>query len=215
MRVGLAVLALDLLASSVSASAAESAGVCYDFKALAAKTYGFSPVTMAPGPERDNQLVHVDELWKEVEAHKAWLPCLRAAVQDPASDSFFRFNGSCLLRKLDDSAESKRISPPRGLPHRRFPVRGSPGLGARAGRARRAGDGHVRRCHALAEPEGPPDLHAVPGSHSGDLGGRGVDRGGEHRRALRHPGPGGGCHQLSRQTGPRAGAESAHQPVHA
>jgi hypothetical protein len=52
----------------------------------------------------------MDRVWSIVEADSAkLLPCLRAALAEPVSDAWFRFDGSSLLVKLDPSPASKEL----------------------------------------------------------------------------------------------------------
>lgn len=91
------------------ASMARPAGPCGEFQALVASTYNFRPATLE-GEARKQKTAQLDDFDRQVRAHKeAWLPCLRTALKNPASDGYFRFDGSDLLLRLDSSDEAKAI----------------------------------------------------------------------------------------------------------
>lgn len=53
----------------------------------------------------------MDSLWDTVRANPGeLLPCLRAALADPKTDPWFRFDGSNLLVTIDPSPESKAFN---------------------------------------------------------------------------------------------------------
>jgi len=102
---------LLLLAALIfpAAAAARAAEPPCDELARAAKTiYDFKPSRLKDEAESNAKSAAMDGFWNLVKARqKELLPCLRAAIEDPRSDPWFRFDGSNLLVHLDPSHESK------------------------------------------------------------------------------------------------------------
>jgi hypothetical protein len=71
-------------------------------------TYNFKPARLKTEAESDAKSAAMDRFWNAVKAKpNELLPCLRAALADPQSDPWFRFDGSNLLVSLDPSPASK------------------------------------------------------------------------------------------------------------
>lgn len=82
---------------------------CVNFQALIKETYNFKPSKLSDA-ERDVKVKAMDKVWDIAKANpKELLPCLRAALQTPNADRWFRFDGSNLLVALDPSTESKAL----------------------------------------------------------------------------------------------------------
>ncbi len=103
LTITLLIMALPIIAV---AQAKES---CAKFQALIKETYNFKPSKLSD-TERDAKSVAMDKVWSMAKANpKELLPCLRAALETPSADQWFRFDGSNLLVKLDPSPETKAI----------------------------------------------------------------------------------------------------------
>lgn len=103
-------LVLLIAAAVFSAAAHARAGQssCEGFARSVRATYNFKPSRLKDEAESDAKSEAMDRFWAEVKAdQKNLLPCLRAALKDPQSDPWFRFDGSNLLVSLDPSPESK------------------------------------------------------------------------------------------------------------
>ena len=82
---------------------------CAEFRAMVGSTYNFKPSKLDK-TEKEAKSKAMDKMWNAVEAKpKELLPCLRGTLEDPKADSWFRFDGSSLLVKLDPSPASKAI----------------------------------------------------------------------------------------------------------
>jgi hypothetical protein len=82
---------------------------CEQFQARVRRTYNFNEAKLSVQQKLAKEKV-LNRFWSDVRARKAqWLPCLRQAVADPKSNSFFRYDGSNLLVLLDPSAASKKL----------------------------------------------------------------------------------------------------------
>lgn len=82
---------------------------CASFQQLVKATYNFKPARLSDA-ERNSKSAALDQIWNTVKAHQnELLPCLRAALDDPQADPFFRFDGSSLLVEIDPSPSSKAI----------------------------------------------------------------------------------------------------------
>ena len=80
---------------------------CTEFRQAIKATYNFKPSRLSEA-EKDAKSAAMDRFWEMVKAKPAQLlPCLRAAIADPQSDPWFRFDGSNLLVSLDSSTASK------------------------------------------------------------------------------------------------------------
>ncbi|HEU5237323.1 MAG TPA: hypothetical protein VFU37_09295 [Pyrinomonadaceae bacterium] len=101
-------------ASSNSASDVESneviaPGQCDAFQQEIASTYNFSPASLNDN-QRETQSRKLDAFWNKVRQSRATLlPCLRKALSDERSDSFFNIDGSMLLVDVDPSRASKAL----------------------------------------------------------------------------------------------------------
>ncbi len=101
-------LLLSALFLSVAPSARAAQGSCEEFARAVKSAYGFKPSRLKDEAERNAKSAAMDRLWDSVKARrKEFLPCLRAAVEDPKADPWFRFDGSNLLVYLDPSSDSK------------------------------------------------------------------------------------------------------------
>lgn len=97
-----------LLLLSVTAARAQQSQPCAEFQKTVKATYNFKPSQLKSDAERDAKSAAMDRVWEMVKASpSALLPCLRAALADPQSDPWFRFDGSNLLVSLDPSPASK------------------------------------------------------------------------------------------------------------
>lgn len=80
---------------------------CTKFRETLKTTYDFKPSKLSEA-DRTAKSAKMDSFWKMVERNREeLLPCLRAAVGDPKSDAWFRFDGSNLLVTVDPSPGSK------------------------------------------------------------------------------------------------------------
>jgi hypothetical protein len=103
LTVTLLIMTLPLIA------VAQEKESCVTFQALIKRTYYFKPSKLSDS-ERDAKVVAMDKVWDMAKASpKELLPCLRAAIENPGADQWFRFDGSNLLVELDPSPESKAI----------------------------------------------------------------------------------------------------------
>ena len=103
-------LAAAVLWAVTGARGAQSAPqpACAEFARAVKAAYGFKPSRLKNEAERAAKSAAMDRFWETVKAkQKEMLPCLRAALKDPRSDAWFRFDGSNLLVSLDPSPESK------------------------------------------------------------------------------------------------------------
>jgi hypothetical protein len=93
----------------LSIACAQDSGNCGSFQRIIKTTYNFKPSRLTAS-ERDSKSEAMDHFWNTAKANsKELLPCLRAALQDPNADKWFRFDGSNLLVELDPSEASKAI----------------------------------------------------------------------------------------------------------
>jgi hypothetical protein len=98
--------ALTLFPAAACARAAEPP--CDELARAAESTYDFKPSRLKDEAESKAKSAAMDRFWNLVKSRqKELLPCLRAAIEDPRSDPWFRFDGSNLLVYLDPSRESK------------------------------------------------------------------------------------------------------------
>ena len=92
-----------------TAAAGQPGDPCAEFRESIRQTYTFKPSRLSPA-EQDARSKAMDRIWESAKANpKRALPCLRAALEDPASDPWFRFDGSSLLVQLDPSPAAKAI----------------------------------------------------------------------------------------------------------
>ena len=88
---------------------AGSAAGCADLMRLIQTTYTFKPSKLSRA-EQATAAANMDKVWKLVKSDPANLaPCLRAAIEDPHADPWFRFDGSNLLMTVDPSPDSKAV----------------------------------------------------------------------------------------------------------
>jgi hypothetical protein len=96
-------------ATAVTAPATPPTPECQALAARIRATYTFKPSRLTPA-EQDGKSALLDRLWKDVQADPLRLaPCLRAALNDPAADPFFLFDGAALLMAVDPGIESKAL----------------------------------------------------------------------------------------------------------
>lgn len=73
------------------------------------RTYTFKPSRINEA-EQDAKSSEMDKVWNLVKANPIKLtPCLRAALEDPGANAWFRFDGSNLLVEVDPSSSSKAL----------------------------------------------------------------------------------------------------------
>jgi hypothetical protein len=102
----LLLFAVVVFSAAKGARAAQSP--CEEFSRAVKSTYNFKPSRLKDEAERSAKSAAMDSFWNTVKAgRKEFLPCLRAALEDPKSDPWFGFDGSTLLVYLDPSPESK------------------------------------------------------------------------------------------------------------
>lgn len=81
---------------------------CAKFQQDVKATYNFKPALLETEAETIAKTAAMDRFWNMVKAKPdELLPCLRAALADPKSDPWFRFDGSNLLVLVDPSPASK------------------------------------------------------------------------------------------------------------
>jgi len=101
-------LTLTVLLLSLPACAQARQTPCDEFARDVKATYNFRPSRIKDEAESNAKSAAMDRFWEKVKANqKELLPCLRAALADPQSDPWFRFDGSNLLVSLDPSPASK------------------------------------------------------------------------------------------------------------
>jgi hypothetical protein len=99
-------LTLGLILTAVSAPGQQE-DACAEFRQAVKATYNFKPSSLSEA-QRDAKSTAMDRFWEMVKAKPVQLlPCLRAAIADPQSDPWFRFDGSNLLVSLDASTAAK------------------------------------------------------------------------------------------------------------
>lgn len=84
-------------------------GQCDEFQRTLRNTYNFNPALMNSA-QVSAQSAKLDTFWNQVRAARATLvPCLRKALKEDNSGSFFAIDGSMLLVDLDPSRASKAL----------------------------------------------------------------------------------------------------------
>ena len=84
-------------------------GQCNEFQQTIRKTYDFNPGLMNEAQVKE-QSAKLDIFWSHVRQSRTTLvPCLRKALAEDTSDSFFAIDGSMLLVDLDPSRASKAL----------------------------------------------------------------------------------------------------------
>jgi len=107
---------LDRFTLAASNSLSEAApnevvapGQCDTFQQEIGRTYNFNPAGMSDS-QREVQSNRLDAFWSKVRQSRATLvPCLRKALNEERSDSFFNIDGSMLLVDVDPSRASKAL----------------------------------------------------------------------------------------------------------
>jgi hypothetical protein len=84
-------------------------GQCDQFEQTIRNTYNFNPALMASG-QMQTQSGKLDVFWTQVrQSRTTLLPCLRKALKEDSSSSFFGIDGSMLLVDIDPSRASKAL----------------------------------------------------------------------------------------------------------
>jgi len=84
-------------------------GQCDSFQQTIKSTYNFKPGLMSDA-EKDAASIKLDSFWNQVRQSRATLlPCLRQALKQDSSPSFFGIDGSLLLVNIDPSGASKAL----------------------------------------------------------------------------------------------------------
>src|ERR1700752_651810 len=107
---------LDHFSASASNAPSESApneviapGQCDAFQKEIASTYDFTPAGMNDN-QREITSKKLDAFWGKVrQSRNTLVPCLRKALSEERSDSFFNIDGSMLLVDVDPSQASKAL----------------------------------------------------------------------------------------------------------
>ena len=82
---------------------------CSQFQNAIDKTYDFEPSKLTPA-QKTAKSKEMDAVWEKVKADpKNLAPCLKAALESPTANSFFKFDGSTLLFDVNKSDETKKI----------------------------------------------------------------------------------------------------------
>jgi hypothetical protein len=88
-------LILPLLLTAAPAAGQQDS--CAEFRQALKSTYNFKPSRLSEA-DRDAKSAAMDRFWEMVSTRRVQLlPCLRVAIADPQSDSWFLFDGSNLL----------------------------------------------------------------------------------------------------------------------
>ncbi|HXH40688.1 MAG TPA: hypothetical protein VNN08_18800 [Thermoanaerobaculia bacterium] len=91
----------------VAEAAPATSASCAAFNARLHSTYGFHPSKLSKA-ESSAKSEAMDGIWKAVEGNPATLaPCLKEALAQPTEDTWFLYDGSQLLVKVDHSSEAK------------------------------------------------------------------------------------------------------------
>ncbi len=99
----------DHVASVAEPSEAIAPGQCDAFQQSIKQTYNFNPALLNEA-QQQAQSARLDIFWNRVrQARAALLPCLRQALKDDHSPSFFAIDGSMLLVDVDPSGASKAL----------------------------------------------------------------------------------------------------------
>ena len=100
-------LALLLPLTLTTQSVPGGQNTCRQFQRAVKETYDFKPSRLS-ATQRKTKAAAMDRVWELAKGNPvAFVPCLRAELNDPQSDQWFRFDGSNLLVMLDPSPESK------------------------------------------------------------------------------------------------------------
>jgi len=102
-------LLVTTLVCNLPLAANQRKDACGELNALIRATYTFKPSRLSAA-ERDAKSKALDRVWNTAKSNPSeLLPCLRTALQDPAADPWFRFDGVNLLVQLDPSPASKAM----------------------------------------------------------------------------------------------------------
>ena len=95
--------------SVAAANEVVRSGQCDAFNQTIKKTYNFKPALFNDA-QRNAKSAELDQFWNQVRQSPAVLvPCLRKALKEDSSASFFSIDGSMLLVKIDPSDASKAL----------------------------------------------------------------------------------------------------------
>lgn len=95
--------------STAAANEVMRPGQCDAFNQTIKQTYNFKPAQFNDG-QRAAKSAELDQFWNQVRQSSAVLvPCLRKALREDTSASFFSIDGSMLLVNVDPSAASKAL----------------------------------------------------------------------------------------------------------
>jgi hypothetical protein len=95
--------------SDAAPNEAVAPGQCDAFQQEIARTYDFNPARMTQS-QIEAQSKSLDVFWNKIRQLRATLlPCLRKALNEERSDSFFNIDGSMLLVDVDPSRASKAL----------------------------------------------------------------------------------------------------------
>ena len=100
---------LSLVFAFVFYAAGQTTNSCEDFQNLVKATYNFKPSKLSAA-ERNTKSAAMDKVWEQVKANPVlFTPCLRELLVSPDANSWFLFDGSCLLVEVNPSKTSKQI----------------------------------------------------------------------------------------------------------
>lgn len=95
--------------SAVAANEVVRPGQCDAFNQTIKQTYNFKPVNFSE-TQRNAKSAELDQFWNQVrQSPKVLVPCLRKALREDTSASFFSIDGSMLLVDIDPSQASKAL----------------------------------------------------------------------------------------------------------
>ncbi len=95
--------------STAAANEVVRPGQCDSFNQTIKQTYNFKPARFTD-VQRNAKSAELDQFWNQVRQSSAVLvPCLRKALKEDSSPSFFSIDGSMLLVAIDPSAASKAL----------------------------------------------------------------------------------------------------------
>lgn len=84
-------------------------GQCEAFNQTISQTYNFKPANFNDA-QRNAKSLELDRFWSQVrQSSTVLVPCLRKALREDTSPSFFSIDGSMLLVDIDPSAASKAL----------------------------------------------------------------------------------------------------------
>ncbi|HEV2883321.1 MAG TPA: hypothetical protein VGW36_00595 [Pyrinomonadaceae bacterium] len=81
---------------------------CDGFRQVIKQTYDFKPQLLNDSG-RKAKSAELDDVWNHVKRNRSLLPCLRKALEEDKTDSFFNVDGANLLVELDPSRASKEM----------------------------------------------------------------------------------------------------------